>query len=132
MSRSQCSCPDNRHTCCDHIAVKGQMDALRTWLSESRLESELASYLCRSAGFGQLEAVKLLLDHGACPNLPSGSWGQGQRPTTERTALHEACIWKRGESGEIVKLLLKFAAKPCQVAKLKSKTIHGDDLAQKA
>jgi hypothetical protein len=109
--------------------VTGHIDDLRKWLSEPRSESELAEHLCRSAGFGQREKVKLLLDHGACPNLPSGSWGQGQRPTTQRTALHEACIWKSDEAGEIVKLLLQFRANPRQVAKLKSKTMSAFEMA---
>ena len=34
-----------------------------------------------------------------------------------------------GQSGEIVKLLLKFGAKPCQVAKLKSKNMNAYEMA---
>ena len=73
--------------------------------------------------------MKLSHDHGACPNLPSGSWSQAHRATTQRTALRETCIWKSGEIGETVKLLLKFRANPNQVAKLQSNPMNAYEMA---
>lgn len=68
----------------------------------TRLDSAQVSPLARAAGEGHLHIVKLLLEHGADPNLPESGAPEG-------LALFEACS---GNHLEVVQLLLDRGANP--------------------
>lgn len=101
-------------------ARSGDPFALRKRLAESSPRpTSLIWDLCFWAGFGRVDYVKALLEYRVSPNLPS--------PETGRNALHEACLWPKGE--RVVALLLQHRADPSLTAKLKSKTMNAYQMA---
>jgi ankyrin repeat protein len=86
------------------------------------LDSSRVSPLTHAAREGQLHIVRLLLEHGADPNLPEGAAPRGQ-------ALYEACCRNHLE---IAKLLLEHGADPnagvdsCECCITIGKVYHGD------
>ncbi|HEV3345334.1 MAG TPA: ankyrin repeat domain-containing protein, partial [Pirellulales bacterium] len=70
--------------------------------SARRLNSARVSPLSYAAAEGHLHIVRLLLEHGADPNLPENAAPRG-------LALYEAC---RGNHLEVAELLLKHGADP--------------------
>jgi ankyrin repeat protein len=70
--------------------------------SARRLDSARGSPLSHAASEGHLHIVRLLLEHGADPNLPEEAAPRGR-------ALYEACC---GNRLEVAELLLKHGADP--------------------
>jgi len=92
---------------------KGSVAALQRVLASecTYSDSELAYLLRVNAGFNHVDCVSLLLEKKADPSLQSSSLhpdGHGQRSSTGRNSLHEACLW--GASAEVVSLLLEYRA----------------------
>jgi hypothetical protein len=108
-------------------ARAGNVSALRKRLAESPAQVDLAAQLCIAAGFGRVDYVRILLEYQVSPDWPSPSVGHGQRPETQRNALHEACLWPEGEP--VVALLLKHRANANLTAKLNSKTMNAYQMA---
>jgi len=81
---------------------KGNVAALQGILASACTcsDSDLAYLLRVNAGFNHVDCVKLLLEKKADPSLSSCSLRldhHGQRSSTGRNSLHEACLW--GASG---------------------------------
>ena len=46
-----------------------------------------------ASGFGRVDCVRILLECAACLNTRGTLHASGQRPDSQRKALHEACVW---------------------------------------
>ena len=111
---------------------KGDVAALQKVLASGCTYSESdLSYLLRiNAGYSHVDCVRLLLEQKADPSLPSMSLrpdGYGQRSSTGRNSLHEACLW--GAKPEVVSLLLQYRANVDLQAKHKGKARSAYDIA---
>jgi ankyrin repeat protein len=88
----------------------------------ARLDSTRVSPLARASRGGYVHIVRLLLDHGALPNLPEECAPEGR-------ALYEACC---ANHLEVAKLLLECGANPnagvdsCECCLTIAEVYHGD------
>ena len=117
-SKLGCICKDVR---------SGKTDSLQQFLLESPTQEDLSSLLCVAAGFGHAECVSTLLECAASQNTSASLCDSGQRPQTQRNALHEACLWDGGQ--KVLGLLLKHQVDPSITAKMQGKLITAPEMA---
>jgi hypothetical protein len=85
---------------------------------------QMAIRLCYAARSGNVQDVKLLLEHQTSPDLREGN---GKCPNTQRNALHEAC--SNEQNDQIVALLLEHSADVNLTAKRNSKVMNAYEMA---
>ena len=77
-------------------ARAGNMDILEPLKLAPASCAVMSSLLSVAAGFGHVSCVQFFLELEASPNISSSLDGNGQRPLTQRTALHRHAYGEEG------------------------------------